>query len=1229
MNRIIVILIYISLIWGSNVCGQTKPSTKIQSTQSVAKLAPPEIIIQKGYHEDMEFCLSPDGKYIVESGQYLSIYDTETGIEIKQIYNSKPGLILYMPVMSPNNKYLAAFDYSPEIWGYVKYTTVSIFDVLTGQKVSEADMGQRAPLLFSKDNQSLYCIGSSFVKWDFKSNTVTKVFLETFTKDSYNEEETVSAFCLDKDSKRVAIGLKDRIVVNSTVPNSPPEARKYIEIKGNRPAAMVFSKDNSTLLCAVNEIDSQFSYFVAIDIATGTVKIKNTFPEGNRFYRDFSSYNTTEWVLLNKEITVTKDVKNNDYYLLNLNTGLLDSSKYERTGMGVHYLTAKISPDGKRVFSRRGNRSIYQYSYSDAAIVKEYAKQKASLIHSIEFSHDGKNLIISQELNAKPGDDTQSAIFVWDVKNVKQVNSYSISKSRTYPKIGVANNSNQFVMSMSPEKETNVYYRIYNTDSHDYKESNFVKFIYAYSSNGKYWAEDLDINDKDTLTPKWISENNDGYSEVSLIYGKPYSRWWHSHTRMSSYGFQIMDRENKKMMKKVYYPNSINSGSFTPDGKHFVVSYQIFTGDIGTWIDIFSTETWRLVSKRKISDKPEFKGCFSPDGKYFATATSNSYITCFDAVTWQPVKKFEYGYMLSTKFDFSPDGTLMVTGGKDCKVTIWDVEKATPIYTIINTLPNKWVAFTPDNYFDSHIDEKNAAAASFDGKGLNIDQMAVWYNRPDILLERIGNADKDLIGFYKKKYQARLKKLGLNPANTPSSINFPVSEIVSKKIEGKNVTLTLNFTSSGEPLKSYNIFVNDVPLFGIKGKPLLGKVKQVTENFELNAGSNKIEVSCVNQSGMESFRAYTQEDNQFNYKTVISNIGAGIAYSSGLRLYDEILKVDNILFASEEKLSNYAIPQREYLFKIKRGADTLEIKVNKTEPKFSYSLESKPIKALYNLYFLAFGVSKYSDSKLNLAFADKDALDLSSVADGLKGKSFANVYTKVLTNEQVNPAAIKAAKDFVKNAKPDDTFILFIAGHGMHDKDAEATYYFLTSNADINNLKGTAADFETIEDLLQGIPPRNKLFLMDACESGEIDEEDQGQMIAAATGVGIASRGFKTATKSTVNNAQPTIAKRSYLYQKDRYIYNDLVRRSGAIVFSSSKGGELSYERSDIENGLFTEYIMKALTTTVADKDGNGTVSTDELRVYVSEQVAKASGDLQHPTVDRDNIHQKFGFQIK
>ena len=80
-------------------------------------------------------------------------------------------------------------------------------------------------------------------------------------------------------------------------------------------------------------------------------------------------------------------------------------------------------------------------------------------------------------------------------------------------------------------------------------------------------------------------------------------------------------------------------------------------------------------------------------------------------------------------------------------------------------------------------------------------------------------------------------------------------------------------------------------------------------------------------------------------------------------------------------------------------------------------------------------------------------------------------------------------------------------------------------------------------------------------------------------------------------------------------------------MFSSSKGSELSYESDTIQNGFFTESIIRALISDDADKDG--TVSTDELRLYIVDSVASNTGRLQHPTVDRDNIYQKFSFPLR
>ena len=74
--------------------------------------------------------------------------------------------------------------------------------------------------------------------------------------------------------------------------------------------------------------------------------------------------------------------------------------------------------------------------------------------------------------------------------------------------------------------------------------------------------------------------------------------------------------------------------------------------------------------------------------------------------------------------------------------------------------------------------------------------------------------------------------------------------------------------------------------------------------------------------------------------------------------------------------------------------------------------------------------------------------------------------------------------------------------------------------------------------------------------------------------------------------------------------------------------GEFSYEMDELKNGLFTEELINALTSSKADKNGDNFVTVDELRNYVPQAVARLSGDLQHPTVDRDNIYLNFAFPL-
>ena len=153
---------------------------------------------------------------------------------------------------------------------------------------------------------------------------------------------------------------------------------------------------------------------------------------------------------------------------------------------------------------------------------------------------------------------------------------------------------------------------------------------------------------------------------------------------------------------------------------------------------------------------------------------------------------------------------------------------------------------------------------------------------------------------------------------------------------------------------------------------------------------------------------------------------------------------------------------------------------------------------------------------------------------------------------------------------------------------------------------------------------------MGTCESGEREKDEAPSIGIPATGRALVARSARQLELDVVrSSASEQGAKpRRKIYDRERYIYNDLSRRSGAIVISSSRGSEFSYELEEIANGVFTEEILLALTSDVADRDHDGLVSTDELRTHLGNVVPKRTDDQQNPTVDRDNLDALFAFPV-
>lgn len=292
---------------------------------------------------------------------------------------------------------------------------------------------------------------------------------------------------------------------------------------------------------------------------------------------------------------------------------------------------------------------------------------------------------------------------------------------------------------------------------------------------------------------------------------------------------------------------------------------------------------------------------------------------------------------------------------------------------------------------------------------------------------------------------------------------------------------------------------------------------------------------------------------------------------------------------------------------------------------YTYASGKKP-----DLFFLGFGVSKYKNTALNLEYAAKDVKDLAGTISKLNPSNFNKVHVETYLDGAVDRAVFSKARDFISQAGPDDLVVVFIAGHGMHDSEGGGGYYFLTHNADPNALSETAAPFETIESLLYETASRRKVFLMDTCESGEMGDDIAATKLALVV-PGTLSRGLRRKTVKVVAASSTRALKLgSSIRFRNRYIYNDLLRRSGAVVFSSSSGGELSYESKKFKNGYFTEGVLRALRRRHgADTDGDRKVSINELEGFVRAFVRKESGFQQNPSIDRDNISADIVFPLR
>lgn len=625
-------------------------------------------------------------------------------------------------------------------------------------------------------------------------------------------------------------------------------------------------------------------------------------------------------------------------------------------------------------------------------------------------------------------------------------------------------------------------------------------------------------------------------------------------------GIRLWSADDGRMLRKT--DKGARSSApilFSPDGQRVIT----LSGNTAVAWDAATGAT-----RFTCTQSGEVEGaCFSPDGTKLLTFSADGTARSWNAETGAPLVLFKGQGGLVLAGAFSPDGTTVTTvqGHKMCRwnaatgallssvalnpdaydfsfnaalgtlVETTDYELALirnssgqPFCRLVAVDSSDYIAITAAGYYTSSPGAARLLHyVSPDLQVITFEQLDARYNRPDIVLRTLGSNNESLIAAYQKAYGKRLKKLGIDSAffnrkkfGLPEA-GFPDRAQVANEQATPALRLHVTGQDTAFALDRFNIWINEVPLFGLAGVPLRARnIHQLDTivQVQLSAGQNSIETSVTNVNGTES----------------------------------------------------YHIPlQVEYI-------------------------PATPV--VERLYFIGIGIDRFRDSTNNLRYSVKDVRDL---ALALKAHYGSAIVVDTLFNEQVTTAAVAALKDRLRQTTVNDKVLLAYSGHGLLSKEFD--YFLSTYGVDFQKPEDGGLPYEVLEGLLDSIPARRKLMLIDACHSGAIDKEEMQayRRVAAADSL---HKGVEILEKDS-NGRMGTRSSFELMQQ----LFVNVGRSTGATIISAAAGTQFALERGDLKNGVFTYAILEYFQS-------HPSVTVGALKNYVNRRVPELTHGLQVPT---------------
>lgn len=294
----------------------------------------------------------------------------------------------------------------------------------------------------------------------------------------------------------------------------------------------------------------------------------------------------------------------------------------------------------------------------------------------------------------------------------------------------------------------------------------------------------------------------------------------------------------------------------------------------------------------------------------------------------------------------------------------------------------------------------------------------------------------------------------------------------------------------------------------------------------------------------------------------------------------------------------------------KTGIESLPLRIiqNHTKP------QDKP-----GLHVLVVSVSEYDNANANLPFAVKDGRDMTQLFKAqLSDTLFAYIQVDTLFNKAANNFAVQKWLVQKKQTDPNDYIIVFYSGHGLLNNNKELQ--LATSSTQFETAKNTI-DFSKLLSALDAIPARQKLFLIDACHSGDLDKSG---IEATTNNTNEKSKTDSTSSKSVTLRFKK---KQNNPFEAMQKIFSFSEKGNGTIVFSASGGMQVAFEGASYQNGYFTYALKEALLYNKASENNIGALWLNQLIKYTTKRVTEISNGKQTPNLRIS--HPDINWRIK